>query len=228
MEAEPTKAEPPKRKRRWFQFSLRTLLIVGSVVPLIILSSILALLCAGAEPPDVGKLLKEFSDERLDDARAAAIIEKLLDAKPADDEIAALAQVANSEKSSFIQRVLAIYVLIDRHIHAGMTARELGKTLHGATWMERLSVVRDVGGSIPTKLVEGETVFVVVIPEPGTRKKSGVGVYLRFPGDDLSADALVDAIHGKDSPLDKSKLSAIGFYPPTRELIKRIKARQAK
>ena len=27
MEAEPTKAEPPKRKRRWFQFSLRTLMI---------------------------------------------------------------------------------------------------------------------------------------------------------------------------------------------------------
>jgi hypothetical protein len=27
MEAEPPKAEPPKRKRRWFQFSLRTLLI---------------------------------------------------------------------------------------------------------------------------------------------------------------------------------------------------------
>ena len=27
MEAEPPKAEPPKRKRRWFQFSLRTLLL---------------------------------------------------------------------------------------------------------------------------------------------------------------------------------------------------------
>ena len=27
MEAEPQKADPPKRKRRWFQFSLRTLLI---------------------------------------------------------------------------------------------------------------------------------------------------------------------------------------------------------
>jgi hypothetical protein len=27
MEAEPIKAEPPKRKRRWFQFSLRTLLV---------------------------------------------------------------------------------------------------------------------------------------------------------------------------------------------------------
>jgi hypothetical protein len=28
MEAEPPKVEPPKRKCRWFQFSLRTLLIV--------------------------------------------------------------------------------------------------------------------------------------------------------------------------------------------------------
>ena len=27
MEAEPLKADPPKRKRRWYQFSLRTLLI---------------------------------------------------------------------------------------------------------------------------------------------------------------------------------------------------------
>ena len=27
MEAEPIKTDPPKRKRRWFQFSLRTLLI---------------------------------------------------------------------------------------------------------------------------------------------------------------------------------------------------------
>ena len=33
MEVEPTKAEPPKRKRRWFQFSLRTLLIGVALVP---------------------------------------------------------------------------------------------------------------------------------------------------------------------------------------------------
>ena len=27
MQTEPSKADPPKRKRRWFQFSLRTLMI---------------------------------------------------------------------------------------------------------------------------------------------------------------------------------------------------------
>ena len=32
MEAEPPKADPPKRKRRWFQFSLRTLMIVVVVL----------------------------------------------------------------------------------------------------------------------------------------------------------------------------------------------------
>ena len=32
MQTEPPKAEPPKRKRRWFQFSLRTLLIFTVVV----------------------------------------------------------------------------------------------------------------------------------------------------------------------------------------------------
>jgi hypothetical protein len=32
MQAEPPNAEPPKRKRRWFQFSLRTLLIVVTLL----------------------------------------------------------------------------------------------------------------------------------------------------------------------------------------------------
>jgi hypothetical protein len=32
MEAEPRKADPPKRKRRWFQFSLRTLMIGVTVL----------------------------------------------------------------------------------------------------------------------------------------------------------------------------------------------------
>ena len=31
MPTEPSKADPPKRKRRWFQFSLRTLLVVVTV-----------------------------------------------------------------------------------------------------------------------------------------------------------------------------------------------------
>jgi hypothetical protein len=31
MPTEPSKAEPPKRKRRWYQFSLRTLLVVVTI-----------------------------------------------------------------------------------------------------------------------------------------------------------------------------------------------------
>jgi hypothetical protein len=34
MQTEPPKADPPKRKRRWFQFSLRTLLIFTTIVAL--------------------------------------------------------------------------------------------------------------------------------------------------------------------------------------------------
>jgi hypothetical protein len=34
MEAEPPKSDPPKRKRRWFQFSLRTLLIGVTIAAL--------------------------------------------------------------------------------------------------------------------------------------------------------------------------------------------------
>jgi hypothetical protein len=32
MQTEPSKAEPPKRRRRWFQFSLRTLMIVVTLL----------------------------------------------------------------------------------------------------------------------------------------------------------------------------------------------------
>jgi hypothetical protein len=32
MQSEPPKAEAPKRRRRWLQFSLRTLLIVTTIV----------------------------------------------------------------------------------------------------------------------------------------------------------------------------------------------------
>src|ERR1700688_4093263 len=35
MQAEPSKAEPPKRKRRWFQFSLRTLMIVVTLLAVV-------------------------------------------------------------------------------------------------------------------------------------------------------------------------------------------------
>jgi hypothetical protein len=32
MPTEPSKADPPKRQRRWFQFSLRTLLVVVTML----------------------------------------------------------------------------------------------------------------------------------------------------------------------------------------------------
>jgi hypothetical protein len=32
MQTEPSKADPPKRKRRWFQFSLRTLMLLVAIV----------------------------------------------------------------------------------------------------------------------------------------------------------------------------------------------------
>jgi hypothetical protein len=44
MRTEPPKADPPKRKGRWFQFSLRSLMIVVTL---------LALPCSYAAIPDV-------------------------------------------------------------------------------------------------------------------------------------------------------------------------------
>ena len=35
MQTEPPKADPPKRKRRWFQFSLRSLLILVTLLAVV-------------------------------------------------------------------------------------------------------------------------------------------------------------------------------------------------
>jgi hypothetical protein len=57
MEAEPTNADPPKRKRRWFQFSLRTLLVSTIII---------AVAC--------GWLGKRIEQKRKDRETVAAII----------------------------------------------------------------------------------------------------------------------------------------------------------
>jgi hypothetical protein len=36
MQSEPSKADPPKRKRRWFQFSLRTLMIAVTLLAMVL------------------------------------------------------------------------------------------------------------------------------------------------------------------------------------------------
>ena len=59
MQTEPSKADPPKRKRRWFQFSLRTLLIGVTL---------LAVACWGIV--DRARLIRE-RDDALRQARDA-------------------------------------------------------------------------------------------------------------------------------------------------------------
>ena len=69
MQAEPLKAEPPKRKRRWFQFSLRTLLIGVTL---------LAILCPAATwvVRDRQRLIREQEQliQDKDDAKMQAAI----------------------------------------------------------------------------------------------------------------------------------------------------------
>jgi hypothetical protein len=60
MQIEPSKADPPKRKRRWFQFSLRTLLVVVTII---------AVQCAVCLP-----LLREWQQRRQRDAELDELV----------------------------------------------------------------------------------------------------------------------------------------------------------
>ena len=77
MQTEPPKAEPPKRQRRWFQFSLRTLLIGVTL---------LAVTCWIVV--DRQRLIRE-RDEALQRAvraeESVEAVEAVLKAKPIDD-----------------------------------------------------------------------------------------------------------------------------------------------
>jgi hypothetical protein len=72
MEAEPPEADPPKRKRRWFQFSLRTLFVVVTVAAAVAAwlfaaetYTASALIRIAAEPPKVMASVETRSNSEL-------------------------------------------------------------------------------------------------------------------------------------------------------------------
>jgi hypothetical protein len=65
-QTEPPKGDPPKRKRRWFQFSLRTMMVVVTL---------LALACWGAV--DRARLIRERDEARQREAAALKAMELL-------------------------------------------------------------------------------------------------------------------------------------------------------
>jgi Tfp pilus assembly protein FimT len=65
MHAEPPKVDPPKRKRRWFQYSLRSLLIVVAIA---------AVQCAVCLP-----LLREWQQRRQQQADSEELIKLITD-----------------------------------------------------------------------------------------------------------------------------------------------------
>jgi hypothetical protein len=66
MQTEPIKADPPKRKRRWFQFSLRTVIVVVTIV---------SVQCAVCLP-----MLREWQQRRQQEAE----IDELIKLVPTD------------------------------------------------------------------------------------------------------------------------------------------------
>ncbi len=67
MEAEPPKADPLKRKRRWFQFSLRTLMIGGTVLASALANLLCPALCPSAELSETDRNEVRRVVEGLDD-----------------------------------------------------------------------------------------------------------------------------------------------------------------
>jgi hypothetical protein len=91
MQTEPSEAEPPKSKRRWLQFSLRTLMIVVTL---------LAVACWGIV--DRARLIRE-RDDALRQARDAKRAEAELEAN--DRQLAEKLVEATASDQSTIKRL---------------------------------------------------------------------------------------------------------------------------
>ena len=109
MPTEPTKAEPPKRKRRWFQFSLSELLLAVT-------------LCAAAcwVFVDRRRIIHERDDliHARDDAvqklkaLSRQVGEYKAQAKGAEDEAGELAQQAAAESSQYKEQIKLLKAVI--------------------------------------------------------------------------------------------------------------------
>jgi hypothetical protein len=100
MQTEPSKAEPPKRKRRWIQFSLRTLMIGVTL---------LAIGCWGGA---LNRRSNEFHYRALDAGRLAVVNQALPDsAAPVPND----GRSADNHRRLATMRAIYFEVLADKY-----------------------------------------------------------------------------------------------------------------
>jgi hypothetical protein len=124
--------------------------------------------------------------------------------------------LANSAAHSAIQRRHYVLQLLRRHVAPGMTLSQLAQLLDEPVWLHRedIEVIEDLGGTIPVRMRDGDTVFRLRVA-PGPALPDFRDVYIRVAGK-VGADQLYALLRDKagDQATGLAGILEIGFSPP--------------
>jgi hypothetical protein len=124
---------------------------------------------------------------------------------PADD----LITIANDPSAQVAERRTAVLQLFLRELRPGMTLADAGALLGGAPWLDDadVTVVEDVGGSLPVRPGEGRTIVrIAVLPGSG----SPAFAFVALAGD-VEAAEVAAALRGEEG--SEAEIVEIGVYP---------------
>jgi hypothetical protein len=154
--------------------------------------------------------IEKIADPKMNEDDVVRLIETMRSTEPTEDEAKLWAIVANSDRYPDVRRRRAILQLFDRHLRPGMTVGQLSKLLADASWLKRenVSVVRELGGKIPIRIVPGETVSVLM---PKLPPSDASGVYLRVQDSPL-LESFYNGLLGKESAVTTVKITAMGIF----------------
>jgi hypothetical protein len=153
-------------------------------------------------------------DARAPEAEVATAAQRIADADmpPAD-----WAAIASDPAFNLAHRRIAAFELLRRHLHSGMTARDIARLLDRPRWLEDAHIHRleDIGGRPPPVTMTGEdSVFRIDVlpgPEPVIALWS---VYLRMRGM-VDRDALSAVLrHGADNQAANAVVLEVAALPP--------------
>ena len=162
---------------------------------------------------ETGQRLARIADRRCSEAGLVRAISHL--GAIAEDPGFWL-KIADDTSYRISHRRHVIFQLFYRHVHPGMTLAQLAALVRGRPWLppESVSVVGDLGGSIPVRLTFDNTVFVIEVL-PGSSGEDRWLVYVSVAGQ-IELDDCRRILRGETAALaaGDAVIVELGFVPP--------------
>lgn len=123
-------------------------------------------------------------------------------------------EIANDPSYPAAHRRRAVFQLLRRHAHGGMTLGELARLLNGPSWLSRPQVraVAHLHGKIPVSLGPDRSVFAI---RPELPAGDNSAIYLGIAGHEIDEENLFSILKGRAGPRDEDPIVLeIGLSEP--------------